>query len=58
MSTRCSRPSIVSNELDEVGGKAVGEALRVDSVLQTLNLSRNKLGEVAGKAVGLALRRK
>ncbi len=35
---------------------AVGEALRVNTVPQTLDLSNNDLGEVAGKAVGEALR--
>ena len=40
------------NGLDELGGKAVGEALRVNTVLKTLNLSMNDLGDVGGKAVG------
>ena len=44
--------SLLGNELGEVWGKAVGEALRVNTVLQTLNLLGNELGEVWGKAVG------
>ncbi len=36
--------------------RSVGEALRVNTVLQDLNLSGNDLGEVGGTAVGEALR--
>ena len=34
----------------------MGEALRVNTVLQTFDLSENDLGEVGSKAVGEALR--
>ena len=34
----------------------MGEALRVNTVLQTLGLSHNDPGDVGGKAVGEALR--
>ena len=44
------------NCLGGVGGKAVGKALRVNTVLRTLDLSGNDLGEVGGKAVGEAQR--
>ena len=47
--------NISNNGLGVVAGKAVGEALGVNTVLQTLNISNNDLGEVGGKAVGEAL---
>ena len=43
------------SENDLATGKAVGEVLRVNTVLKTLDLSVNGLGEVGGKAVGEAL---
>ena len=46
-----AKASLSRNRLGEVGGKAVGEALRVNTVLKTLYLSGNRLGEVGRKAV-------
>jgi hypothetical protein len=42
------------NQLGEIGGPAIGEALKVNSTLRELELK--SLGETAGQAIGKALK--
>jgi Ran GTPase-activating protein (RanGAP) involved in mRNA processing and transport len=44
------------NDLGEGGGRALAEALRLNSTLTSLNLGDNGLGEGAGRALAEALR--
>lgn len=45
-----------SKKLGEVAGAAIGEALKANTTLTSINLGSNKLDEVAGAAIGDALK--
>ena len=46
----------MSNELGDEAGKAIGNALKVNTSIKNIDLSYNKLGDEAGKAIGNALK--
>jgi len=53
---RTNRPELRYNDLGEGGGRALAEALRLNTTLASLNLSYNRLGEGGGLALAEALR--
>jgi Ran GTPase-activating protein (RanGAP) involved in mRNA processing and transport len=48
--------NLSGNEVDEGGGKALAQALRVNKTMTRLEMSRNLMGQHAGKAIGKALK--
>ena len=46
----------MDNNIGDEGGKAIGEALKVNTSLTEINLDGNKIGDEGGKAIGEALK--
>ena len=46
----------ISNKIGDEGGKAIGEALKVNTSLTQISLEGNKIGDEGGKAIGEALK--
>ena len=53
---RLRKMDLDSSDLDDEAGKAIGEALKVNSSIKEISLKINKLGDEAGKAIGEALK--
>ena len=47
---------LYENKIGDEGGKAIGEALKVNTSLTVIDLDRNKIGVEGGKAIGEALK--
>ena len=48
--------SLNYNKIGDVGAAAIGEGLKANAVLNTLNLELNKIGDVGAAAIGEALK--
>ena len=48
--------SLYDNNIGDEGGKAIGEALKVNTSLTKIYLSDNNIGDEGAKAIGEALK--
>ena len=53
---RLRKMDLTNNDLDDEAGKAIGNALKVNSSIKYIELGRTNLGDEAGKAIGNALK--
>ena len=52
----CPCVSLDDNNIGDVGAAAIGEALKVNAVLNFLSLQGNSIGDVGAAAIGEALK--